>query len=53
MSIDNKGRCYCRPEFRGIPLLKKTSGRCECGFKVRGVNHISGPHHLGLSAVTK
>lgn len=43
----NQGATYCRPELRGCPRKERTSDKycLECGYKIRGENHIEGSHH--------
>lgn len=46
---------YGRAAADGMRYTRaRTMPRCsDCGFRVRGPNHLSGPHHLKLSTVTR
>lgn len=42
-SKSNQGLTFCRKDFKAPNL--QPQGRCEkCGFRLRGVNHLSGKH---------
>lgn len=50
--MNDRGLTYCRSEMKGKGRAARTSAKyCpDCGLKVRGPNHLSGGHCVGLSA---
>ena len=38
-----------RPSYSAERFDRKTVVRCSCGFRIRGENHVKGPHHTKMN----